>query len=101
MKTEHGHAGLDGYLANAGVAIADGTAPAVTRGVMRLCHRHHIFGMTEVTLPKGRRADIMAIDAKRHLIIVKIKCSQADLLRYANCREHLESCVRHIEAAPS
>src|SRR3546814_17618240 len=25
MKTEHGHAGLDGSLANAGGAIADGT----------------------------------------------------------------------------
>src|SRR3546814_5709624 len=81
MKTEHGHAGLDGYLANAGGAIADGTAPAVTRGIMRLFHRHNIFGLAEVPLPNGPGSDIMAIDAKGHLSIVEIKCSQADLLR--------------------
>src|SRR3546814_2812233 len=92
MKTEHGHAGLDGYLANAGGAIADGTAPAVTRGIMRLFHRHDIFGMAEVPLPNGRRADIMAIDAKGHLIIVEIKCSKAD--RSEEQTSELQSLMR-------
>src|SRR3546814_1003072 len=100
MKTEHGQAGLDGYLANAGGAIADGTAPAVTRGIMRLFHRHDIFGMAEVPLPNGRRADIMAIDAKGHLIIVEIKCSKADLLGDAKWLDYLEYCDRYFWAAP-
>src|SRR3546814_13969423 len=100
MKTEHGQAGLDGYLANAGGAIADGTAPAVTRGIMRLFHRHDIFGMAEVPLPNGRRADIMAIAAKGHLIIVEIKCSKAELLGDATWLDCMEYCGCYFWAAP-
>ena len=37
--------------------------------------------MCEVPLPNGRRADMMAIDAKGQLIIVEIKVSKADLAR--------------------
>ena len=40
--------------------------------------------MCEVPLPNGRRADLMAIDAKGQLTIVEIKVSQADLSATAN-----------------
>src|SRR3546814_16888135 len=56
--------------------------------------------MAEVPLPNGRRADIMAIDAKGHLIIVEIKCSKADLLGDAKWLDYLEYCDRYFWAAP-
>src|SRR3546814_3287884 len=57
--------------------------------------------MAEVPLPNGRRADVMAIDAKGHLIIVEIKCSKADLLGDAKWLDYLEYCDRYFWAAPS
>ncbi|MGJ8537001.1 MAG: MmcB family DNA repair protein, partial [Parasphingopyxis sp.] len=39
-------------------------AADVARGVSRLFYRQALIGQTEVTLGNGRRADIMAIDAK-------------------------------------
>ena len=55
-------------------------AADVARGVTRLFCRHDMFAICEVPLPNGRRADLMAIDAKGHLVIVEIKVSKADLI---------------------
>lgn len=101
MNARNGNMGLDGYLALAGDAMADGTAPAVTRGIMRLFHRHGIFGMAEVPLPNGRRSDVMAIDAKGHIIIVEIKCSRADLLGDSKWTDYLDYCDRFFWAVPA
>jgi len=78
----------------------DGTARAVTRGVLRLFSRHDMFGVSEVPLPNGRRADIMAIDPKGELVIVEIKCSRADLLGDAKWPEYFDYCDRFYWAVP-
>jgi hypothetical protein len=52
--------------------LCEGTALAVTRGVLRLFARHDIFGVPEVPLPNGRRLDIMAVDARGSIIAVEI-----------------------------
>lgn len=81
--------------------LIDGTAPAVTRGIARLFRRHDIFGLPEVPLPNGRRADIMAIDAKGYLIIVEIKCSRADLLGDAKWADYFDYCDRYYWGVPA
>ena len=40
-------------------------AQDVARGVTRLFFNQDLFGLCEVPLPNGRRADMMAIDAGR------------------------------------
>ena len=46
----------------------------------RLFCRQDLFAICEMPLPNGRRADMMAIDAKGGLTIVEIKVAKADLL---------------------
>src|SRR3546814_2343008 len=48
-------------------------AADVARGVTRLLLRHGLVAMGEVPLDGGRRADLMAIDAKGGIVIVEIK----------------------------
>jgi len=81
--------------------MADGTARAVTRGVLRLFARHDIFGVAEVPLPNGRRLDIMAVDARGHVIAVEIKCSRADLLGDGKWPDYFDFCDRYFWAVPS
>lgn len=75
-------------------------ADAVSRGVLRLFHRHGLTGMREVTLPNGRRADVMALDGAGQLIIVEIKCSRADLLGDAKWTDYYDYCDRFYWAVP-
>src|SRR3546814_4600534 len=51
-------------------------AADVARGVTRLLLRHGLVAMGEVPLDGGRRADLMAIDAKGGIVIVEIKRSE-------------------------
>lgn len=81
--------------------MTDGTAMAVARGVLRLFQRHDLFGVLEVPLPNARRADIMALDAAGHIIIVEIKCSRADLLGDAKWGDYFDYCDRFFWAVPS
>ena len=48
-------------------------AAEVARGVTRLLCRHDLFAICEMPLPNGRRADIMAIDAKGGLGMAGIR----------------------------
>lgn len=82
-------------------SLMDGTALAVCRGILRLFQRHDIFGMPEVPLPNGRRADIMAIDGAGHLVIVEIKCSRADLLGDMKWPDYFDYCDRYFWAVPA
>ena len=66
----------------------------------RLFCRRDWFAMCEVPLPNGRRADLMAIDAKGHLTIVEIKVSKADLVGDAKWRDYLDYCDRFFWAVP-
>jgi hypothetical protein len=73
----------------------------VARGVTRLFFRQDMFALCEVPLPNGRRADMMAVDAKGLLTIVEIKCSRADLLGDRKWCDYLEYCDRFCWAVPS
>ncbi len=81
--------------------MTDGRAIAVARGVARLFRRHDLFGITEAQLPNGRRADIMALDASGHLVIVEIKCSRADLLGDMKWPDYFDYCDRFFWAVPT
>jgi hypothetical protein len=56
--------------------------------------------MCEVPLPNGRRADMMAIDAKGCLTIVEIKVAKADLLGDCKWTDYLDYCDRFFWAVP-
>lgn len=62
--------------------------------------RSDLFAICEVPLPNGRRADMMAIDAKGALTIVEIKVAKADLLSDAKWTDYLEYCDRFFWAVP-
>lgn len=73
----------------------------VARGVTRLFFRQDLFAMCEVPLPNGRRADLVAIDAKGQLTIVEIKVSRADLVGDRKWTDYLDYCDRFFWAVPS
>src|SRR5919107_3119539 len=75
-------------------------AAEVARGVTRRFCRHDLFGMCEVPLPNGRRADLMAIGPKGELTIVEIKVSKADLLGDQKWTDYLDYCDRFFWAVP-
>jgi hypothetical protein len=55
------------------------TALAVARGTTRLLHAHGFSVVSELPLPSGRRADLVALGADGTVWIVEIKSSIADL----------------------
>jgi hypothetical protein len=69
-------------------------AQAVARGICRLFARNDIWCIPEMPLRSNRRADLMGIDARGHLVIVEIKVSKADLLGDAKWGDYLEHCDR-------
>ncbi len=76
-------------------------AQDVARGVTRLFFNQDLFGICEVPLPNGRRADMMAIDAGGMITIVEIKVSRADLLGDGKWRDYLDYCDRFFWAVPA
>lgn len=81
-------------------ADAPPVAGEVARGVTRLFCRQDLFAICEVPLPNGRRADMMAIDAKGALTIVEIKVAKADLLGDCKWTDYLDYCDRFFWAVP-
>ena len=75
-------------------------AAEVARGVTRLFCRQDLFAVCEMPLPNGRRADLMAIDAKGGLTIVEIKVAKSDLLGDGKWFDYLEYCDRFFWAVP-
>jgi hypothetical protein len=75
-------------------------AADVARGVTRLLCRQDLFAVCEMPLPNGRRADLMAIDAKGGLTIVEIKVAKADLVGDCKWRDYLDYCDRFFWAVP-
>ena len=69
-------------------------ALGVARGIARLFARNDIWCVPEMPLKGGRRADLMGIDARGGVIIVKIKVSRADLLGDAKWPDYLDHCDR-------
>ena len=76
------------------------TAADVARGVSRLLLRHDFVALCEVPLGNGRRADVMAVDARGRIVIVEIKVSRADLLGDGKWRDYLDYCDRFFWAVP-
>jgi hypothetical protein len=81
-------------------AGAPPVAAEVARGVTRLFCRQDLFAICEMPLPNGRRADMMAIDAKGGLTIVEIKVAKADLLGDGKWFDYLDYCDRFYWAVP-
>jgi hypothetical protein len=75
-------------------------AAEVARGVTRLFCRQDLFAVCEMPLRNGRRADLMAIDAKGGLTIVEIKVAKADLLGDGKWIDYLDYCDRFFWAVP-
>ncbi len=73
----------------------------VARGVTRLLFRQDQFALCEVPLPNGRRADMMAIDARGIITIVEIKCARADLFGDCKWPDYLDYCDRFFWAVPA
>ena len=69
-------------------------ALGVARGISRLFARNDIWCLAEMPLRSGRRADLMGIDSKGHIVIVEIKVSRADLLGDGKWQDYLEFCDR-------
>jgi hypothetical protein len=73
----------------------------VARGVTRLFFRSDMFAICEVPLPNGRRADMVAIDARGQIVIVEIKVSRADLLGDGKWCDYLDYCDYFYWAVPA
>lgn len=54
------------------------TAVRIARGTARLLHAHGCCVVSELSLPSGRRADLVALDSGGAIWIVEIKSSVAD-----------------------
>jgi hypothetical protein len=54
------------------------TTGVVTRGAARLLVELGLAPLAEVTLPNGRRADLMALGPKGQIVIVEVKSSLED-----------------------
>ena len=63
--------------------------------------RHDLVAMGEVPLDGGRRADLMAIDARGQIVIGEIKVSRADLLGDGKWTDYLAHCDRYYWAIPA
>lgn len=81
-------------------ADAPPIAAEVARGVTRLFCRQDLFSICEVPLTNGRRADLMAIDAKGGLTIVEIKVAKSDLVGDCKWTDYLGYCDRFFWAVP-
>ncbi len=67
---------------------------------MRLFARNDIWCVSEMALKNGRRADLMGVDAKGHIVIVEIKVARSDLLGDAKWPDYLDFCDRFYWGVP-
>jgi hypothetical protein len=70
------------------------TALAIARGTSRLLHAHGFTVVTELPLPSGRRADLVALDAGGEIWIVEIKSSVADFRADQKWQDYRAHCDR-------
>lgn len=78
----------------------DRRALAVVRGICRLFARNDIWALAEMPLRNGRRADLMGIDPRGHIVIVEIKTARGDLLGDGKWPDYLEFCDRFYWGLP-
>jgi len=82
---------MDLTVALINVARPEITA-AVTRGAARLLVDLGYAPLAEVTLPNGRRADLMALGAKGQILIVEVKSGLEDFRVDRKWGEYLAYC---------
>jgi hypothetical protein len=70
------------------------TALAVARGTTRLLHAHGLAVVSELSLPSGRRADLVALDGAGTIWIVEIKSSVADFRADQKWQDYRAHCDR-------
>lgn len=83
------------------IAIEPPLPPAardILRGVQRLLKAHGLESLSEVVLANGRRADVMALDARGDVWIVEIKSSIADFKSDHKWPEYRDYCDRLLFA---
>lgn len=73
----------------------------LSRGLSRHFADFGCFGVREMPLANGRRADLMLIDRRGELTIVEIKVSRADLLGDGKWPDYLDYCDRFYWAIPA
>jgi hypothetical protein len=70
------------------------TALQVARGTARLLHAHGFCVVSELSLPSGRRADLVALDSGGTIWIVEIKSSVADFRADQKWQDYRAHCDR-------
>jgi hypothetical protein len=70
------------------------TALAIARGTARLLHAHGFSVVSELPLPSGRRADLVALDTAGEIWIVEIKSSVADFRADQKWQDYRLHCDR-------
>ena len=70
------------------------TELAVARGTARLLHAHGFTVISELPLPSGRRADLVALDSAGTVWIVEIKSSIADFRADQKWPDYRAHCDR-------
>jgi hypothetical protein len=70
------------------------TALRIARGTARLLHAHGFCVVSELPLPSGRRADLVALNAAGELWIVEIKSSVADFRADRKWQDYRAHCDR-------
>src|SRR3990172_5690977 len=70
------------------------TALKIARGSGRLLHAHGFCVVSELPLPSGRRADLVALDTSGEIWIVEIKSSVADFRADQKWRDYRAHCDR-------
>src|SRR5262249_57463700 len=70
------------------------TALAIARGTARLLHAHGRCVVSELPLPSGRRADLVALDPGGEVWIVEIKSSIADFQADQKWQDYHAHCDR-------
>ncbi|WP_337660239.1 MmcB family DNA repair protein [Anderseniella sp. Alg231-50] len=76
------------------------TAAAVQRGTGRMLLSAGFASISEVSLANGRRADLIAVNAKGEIWIVEIKSSPADYLSDHKWHDYMAYCDRFYFAIP-
>jgi hypothetical protein len=66
----------------------------IARGAARLLHAHGFCVVSELGLPSGRRADLVALDSGGEVWIVEIKSSVADFRADQKWQDYRAHCDR-------
>lgn len=66
----------------------------IARGAARLLHAHGFCVVSELSLPSGRRADLVALDSSGQIWIVEIKSSVADFRADQKWQDYRAHCDR-------